>query len=146
MLSNSCKYGIRAVVFIASKQEGVGKIGLKVIGEELKIPVPYLAKILQILSKRKVLDSSKGPHGGFSLLIPAKSLTLMDIIRSIDGEDFFDRCYVTGEKCSFNEPDKGVCLLHNDLRKEKERLTQFFSGRTIDSLLRQINKNNKLNI
>jgi Rrf2 family protein len=146
MLSNSCKYGIRAVVFIASRQEGMGKVGLKVIGEELKIPVPYLAKILQNLSKRKILDSSKGPHGGFSLLIPAKSLTLMDVVRAIDGEDFFDSCYVTGERCSFSEPGKGVCLLHNDLRKEKERLTQFFSGRTIDSLLRQINKNNKLNI
>jgi Rrf2 family protein len=144
MLSNSCKYGIRAVIFIASKQEGQGKIGLKVIGEELKIPVPYLAKILQILSKRKILDSSKGPHGGFSLLIPAKNLTLMDIVRAIDGEDFFDSCYVTGERCNFNEPDKGVCLLHNDLRKEKESLTQFFSARTVDSLLRQIQKNNKL--
>lgn len=144
MLSNSCKYGIRAVIFIAHKQEGQGKVGLKVIGEELKIPVPYLAKILQILTKRKILDSSKGPHGGFSLLIPSKSLTLMDIVRAIDGEDFFDSCYVTGDKCNFNEPDKGVCLLHNDLRKEKEMLTQFFSGRTIDSLLRQIHKNNKL--
>jgi len=146
MLSNSCKYGIRAVIFIANKQEGQGKVGLKVIGEELKIPVPYLAKILQILSKRKILDSSKGPHGGFSLLIPSKSLTLMDIVRAIDGEDFFDSCYVTGEKCNFNEPDKGVCLLHNDLRKGKEMLTHFFSDRTIDSLLKQIQKNNKLTI
>jgi len=144
MLSNSCKYGIRAVIFIASKQEGQGKVGLKAIGEELKIPVPYLAKILQILSKKKILDSSKGPHGGFALLIPAKSLTLMDIVRAIDGEDFFDSCYVTGDKCNFSEPDKGVCLLHNDLRKVKERLTQFFSGRTVDSLLKQIQKNNKL--
>lgn len=144
MLSNSCKYGIRAVIFIANKQEGKGKIGLKVIGEELKIPVPYLAKILQILSKRKILDSSKGPHGGFSLLIPSKSLTLMDIVRAIDGEEFFDSCYVTGERCNFNEPDKGVCLLHNDLRKEKEMLTRFFSGRTIDSLLRQIQKDKNL--
>jgi len=144
MLSNSCKYGIRAVIFIAIRQEGQGKVGLKVIGEELKIPVPYLAKILQILSKRKILDSSKGPHGGFSLLIPSKSLTLMDIVRAIDGDEFFDSCYVTGEKCNFKEPDKGVCLLHNDLRKEKEMLTRFFSGRTIDSLLGQIQKNNKL--
>lgn len=144
MLSNSCKYGIRAVIFIATKQEGQRKVGLKLIGEELKIPVPYLAKILQTLSKRKILDSSKGPHGGFSLLIPSTTLTLMDIVRSIDGEDFFDNCYITGDKCNFNVPDKGFCLLHNDLREEKERMTQFFSGRTIDSLVRQIHKNSKL--
>ncbi|HUW92846.1 MAG TPA: Rrf2 family transcriptional regulator [Bacteroidales bacterium] len=144
MLSNSCKYGIRAVIFIASKQEGSVKVGLKQIGDELKIPVPYLAKILQILSKRKILDSSKGPHGGFSLLVPAKNLTLMDIVRAIDGADFFDRCYITGEKCNFGEPDKGLCLLHNDLRKEKERLTQFFTGRTVDSLVKLVHKNNNL--
>ena len=146
MLSSSCKYGIRAVIFIASKQEGSGKVGLKLIGDELKIPVPYLAKILQILSKRKILHSIKGPHGGFSLLVPASSLTLMDIVRAIDGGDFFDRCYITGEKCNFDEPDKGLCVLHNDLRKEKERLTQFFAGRTIDSLVRQIDRNKDITI
>lgn len=112
--------------------------GLKEITEKLKIPQPYLAKILQILAKKKILHSSKGPHGGFYLLVPADKLTLMDIIDAIDGRDFFDSCYVTGEKCNFDKPDEGRCILHNDLRQEKVRLETFFRSKTIEQLVKQV--------
>ena len=141
MLSATCKYGIRAVIFIASRPDQKLNTGLKQISDELRIPLPYLAKILQVLSRKKILHSSKGPHGGFYLLIPAAKLTLMDIIEAIDGGDFFDSCYVTGEKCSFDEPDKGVCILHNDLRKEKDNLAKFFSSKTIGDLANQVTRN-----
>lgn len=88
MLSATCKYGIRAVIFIASKSDTKANTGLKEIAEKLKIPQPYLAKILQVLARKKILHSAKGPHGGFYLLIPAEKLTLMDIIDAIDGRDF----------------------------------------------------------
>jgi len=141
MLSSTCKYGIRAVIFIASRPDPKINTGLKQISEELRIPRPYLAKILQTLSRKKILHSSKGPHGGFYLLIPAGKLTLMDIIEAIDGGDFFDSCYVTGEKCSFDQPDKGVCILHDDLRKEKDNLAKFFSSKTIGDLVTQVMQN-----
>jgi len=141
MLSSTCKYGIRAVIFIASRPDPKINIGLKQISEELRIPRPYLAKILQTLSRKKILHSSKGPHGGFYLLIPAGKLTLMDIIEAIDGGDFFDSCYVTGEKCSFDQPDKGVCILHDDLRKEKDNLAKFFSSKTIGDIVTQVMQN-----
>jgi Rrf2 family protein len=140
MLSATCKYGIRAVIFIASRPDQKINTGLKQISEELKIPQPYLAKILQVLSRKKILHSSKGPHGGFNLLIPAAKLTLMDIIEAIDGGDFFDSCYMTGEKCSFDQPDKGVCILHNDLRKVKDYLSEFFKSKTIGDLVNQVNR------
>jgi Rrf2 family iron-sulfur cluster assembly transcriptional regulator len=146
MLSSSCKYGIRAIIFIASRPDKNINTGLKQIADELKIPQPYLAKILQILSRKKILRSAKGPHGGFYLLKPADELSLMDIIEAIDGGEFFDRCYVTGEKCNFDKADKGVCVLHDDLRKEKERLSKFFSSKTIDSIIKQLNGNPSLKI
>jgi len=141
MLSSTCKYGIRAVIFIASRPDPKINTGLKQISDELRIPRPYLAKILQTLSRKKILHSSKGPHGGFYLLIPAGKLTLMDIIEAIDGGDFFDSCYVTGEKCSFDQPDKGVCILHDDLRKEKDNLAKFFSSKTIGDIVTQVMQN-----
>ena len=141
MLSATCKYGIRAVIFIASRPDQKTNTGLKQIAEKLKIPQPYLAKILQVLSRKKILHSSKGPHGGFHLLIPAEKLTLMDIIEAIDSGNFFDSCYVTGEKCNFDKPDNGVCILHNDLRKEKDNLAKFFSSKTIEDLVNQVKQN-----
>jgi len=141
MLSATCKYGIRAVIFIASRPDQKTNTGLKQIAEKLTIPQPYLAKILQVLSRKKILHSSKGPHGGFHLLIPAEKLTLMDIIEAIDGGNFFDSCYVTGERCNFDKPDDGVCILHNDLRKEKDNLAKFFSSKTIEDLVNQVTQN-----
>jgi len=141
MLSATCKYGIRAVIFIASRPDPKINTGLKQISDELRIPRPYLAKILQALSRKKILHSSKGPHGGFYLLVPPGKLTLMDIIEAIDGGDFFDSCYVTGEKCSFVQPDKGVCILHDELRKEKDNLAKFFSSKTIGDLVSQVMQN-----
>jgi len=141
MLSATCKYGIRAVIFIASRPDPKINTGLKQISDELRIPRPYLAKILQALSRKKILHSSKGPHGGFYLLVPPGKLTLMDIIEAIDGGDFFDSCYVTGEKCSFDQPDKGVCILHDELRKEKDNLAKFFSSKTIGDLVSQVMQN-----
>jgi Rrf2 family protein len=137
MLSATCKYGIRAVIFIASKPDNKKNIGLKEVAEKLRIPQPYLAKILQILARKKILHSTKGPHGGFYLMIPAGKLTLMDIIDAIDGRNFFDSCYVTGERCNFDKSDDGRCLLHNELRQEKVRLEEFFSSKTIEQLIRQ---------
>jgi len=147
MLSATCKYGIRAVIFIASKPERNANTGLKEISEKLDIPQPYLAKILQTLAKKKILHSSKGPHGGFYLMIPAEKLTLMDIIEAFDGRDFFDNCYVTGERCNLEETsDKGVCVLHNELRQEKNRLEKFFESKSIEQLVEQLRSNQSVNI
>ena len=140
MLSATCKYGLRAVIFIASRPEQKSNTGLREIAEKLKIPQPYLAKILQILSKKKILHSSKGPHGGFTLMVPAAELSMMDIIDAIDGRDFFDSCYITGERCNFDQPDRGVCIIHNDLRKEKVRLERFFSSKSIEACALQLKK------
>jgi Rrf2 family protein len=137
MLSATCKYGIRAVIFIASKPEQKGNTGLKEIAEKLKIPQPYLAKILQVLARKKILHSTKGPHGGFYLLVPASRLTLMDIIDAIDGRNFFDNCYITGERCNFDNPDDRVCVLHHDLRMEKVHLERFFSLKTVEAIVSQ---------
>ena len=146
MLSATCKYGIRAVIFIASKQESNTNTGLKEIAEKLEIPQPYLAKILQTLARKKILRSSKGPHGGFYLMTPAEKITLMDVIEALDGRDFFDNCYVTGEKCNFDEPDKGLCILHNELREEKIRMEKFFSSKSIEALVNQLNSDQSIKI
>jgi Rrf2 family protein len=138
MLTSTCKYGIRAVIFIASKPQNKANTGLREIAEKLSIPQPYLAKILQVLARKKILHSTKGPHGGFYLLIPAEKLTLMDIIDAIDGRNFFDSCYITGEKCNLESLDDGRCVLHNDLRAEKIHLEKFFSSKTIDQLVTQV--------
>ena len=134
------------MIFIASKPDPRTNTGLKEISDQLRIPQPYLAKILQTLARKKILHSPKGPHGGFYLSVPAEKLTLMDIIDAIDGRNFFDSCYVTGDKCNLEKPDDGRCILHNDLREEKVRLEKFFSSKTVEQLVGQVRNDPRVKI
>lgn len=146
MLSNSCRYGIRAVIYLASQPLSAGKTGIKKISNDLKLPTPFLAKILQQLAKQKILTSSKGPHGGFSLLKDSKKITLLDIVNSIDGYDTFTSCVMHNGTCEGVEKDKKRCPLHQDYEKSRKELIKLFSNRTIHELVIKSNKEELISI
>jgi len=135
MLSNSCRYGIRAVIYLASQPAASGKTGIKKISEDLNLPTPFLAKILQQLAKQKILSSSKGPHGGFSLLRDPRNITLFDIVNTIDGQDIFTGCIMHNGSCEGVAKDKKRCPLHEDYEKPRKELIRLFSNRTIHELV-----------
>jgi Rrf2 family protein len=134
MLSNSCRYGIRAVIYLASQPKSAGMTGIKKISDDLDLPMPFLAKILQQLAKQKILASSKGPHGGFSLLKDPKKITLLDIVNSIDGYDVFTNCVMYNGSCMEN--DKKKCPLHDDYEKPRAELISLFTNKTIFDLVK----------
>ena len=67
MFSKSCQYGLRASIFIAQQSALYKdkKVGLKAVADAINSPEPFTAKILQLLSKNGVVDSTRGPYGGF---------------------------------------------------------------------------------
>lgn len=146
MLSNSCRYGIRAVIYLASQPLTNGKTGIKKISNDLNLPTPFLAKILQQLAKQKILSSSKGPHGGFSLLRDPRKITLLDIVNTIDGYDTFTTCIMHNGSCEGVEKDKIRCPLHEDYEKSRNELIKLFSNRTIYELVVKSNMEELISI
>ena len=144
MLSNSCRYGIRAITYIASQPEQNGKTGIKQISKDLNLPTPFLAKILQQLAKQKILISSKGPHGGFSLLKDPKTITLLDIVKTIDGEDLFTNCVIHDGSCSSVNTLKLPCPIHGDYEKVRKDLIKLYSGKTIYDLVKKAHNKEKI--
>ena len=137
MLSNSCRYGIRAIIYIASKQQGNNKTGIRQIAKDLDLPTPFLAKILQQLAKQKILKSLKGPHGGFSLLRDQKKITILDIVKTIDGEDIFTNCIIHSTACTCVDKYKENCPLHDDYAKVRSELIDLFSRTTVYDLVKK---------
>jgi Rrf2 family transcriptional regulator, iron-sulfur cluster assembly transcription factor len=146
MLSNSCRYGIRAVIYLASQPLSNGKTGIKKISSDLDLPTPFLAKILQQLAKQKILSSSKGPHGGFSLLKDPQKITVLDIIKSIDGDDIFTNCVMHSGSCDSVGSDKKFCALHEEYAKTRENLVLLFNNKTIYDLVVRANSTELINI
>jgi Rrf2 family protein len=138
MLSNTCKYGIRAVIYLALNGEENKKIGIKEISEELNIPTPFLGKILQMLAKNKMLNSTKGPNGGFSLRRSANEITLLNIIEIIDGLGLFEDCLIGLSSCSAKSHQDVQCPTHRKFSPISDQIYDFFNKETIQSLADEI--------
>ncbi len=135
MLSNTCKYAIRAVIYLAVNDEEGKKIGIKQISKELDIPTPFLGKILQSLAKQKLLKSTKGPHGGFSIGLKPADITLYDIVSIIDGEDVFTNCLIGLQTCKSNDSEGHACPVHDQYHSIRRELKDFFQGETIEKII-----------
>ncbi len=133
MLSNTCKYAIRAVLYLAINESDTNKIGIKRISEALNMPSPFLGKILQVLAKHKILNSTKGPHGGFSLGKKAEDISLLDIVSIIDGLDFFSTCIIGVKVCEGDKSKQNNCPFHDKLDPLRDELHKQFKNLSIGS-------------
>lgn len=141
MLSNTCKYGIRALVYIASKS---GKkreiIGIKKISDELNLPTHFLSKILHQLVKNKILGSLKGPHGGYYFLKDPEKVSLYEVVLIIDGNSFFDDCIIQNRTCKSVDIEKSLCPMHKEFSKLRREITELFKNGTIQDLVESARK------
>jgi Rrf2 family transcriptional regulator, iron-sulfur cluster assembly transcription factor len=135
MLSHTSKYAVRALIYIGVNDEKNQKIGIKQISSALNIPAPFLSKILQSLARQKLLSSSKGPHGGFSLTKNSGNISLIDILKAIDGLDKFNECVIGVKYCSEQE---NPCVLHSYYSSLREELKKKFEEVTISELIEEI--------
>jgi len=144
MLSNSCRYGIRAVVYLASRYSEKNNIGIKEISGDLNLPAPFLAKILQQLARHKILNSVKGPNGGFSLLKKPESITMLDIVKIIDGEALFKNCLIHDGSCTEAKKSRKTCPIHDDFSKLRRDIEKLFRGKTIEELVKTAGGSKKI--
>ncbi|HAN18975.1 MAG: hypothetical protein A2X13_11730 [Bacteroidetes bacterium GWC2_33_15] len=138
MLSNTCKYAIRAIIYLALYDGENRKIGIKEISKELNIPTPFLGKILQLLAKNKLLTSTKGPNGGFGLAKPPKEITLLSIIQIIDGLDLFTECLIGLSSCKPTEHNDVQCPIHKRYEPISKQIYEMFDTENIENLKNEI--------
>jgi len=146
MLSNTCKYGIRAVLYLAANFHEEKKIGIKQISKDLNIPTPFLGKILQSLAKHKILSSTKGPHGGFGLGKEPDKISLLDIVLIIDGEDIFNVCLINITDCKDYDNGKAPCPVHNKFAPIRKMIMELFKNETIGSIINEMKKSKEIRI
>ncbi len=144
MLSSTCKYAIRAVLYLAVNADSGNKIGIKQISKELEIPTPFLGKILQTLAKHRLLSSSKGPNGGFGLGRLSKDIYLKDIVEIIDGMDSFYQCVIGIKYCS---EQISPCALHSRYASLRDEMKGLFESQNIQELAEDVKSGSqKINI
>jgi Rrf2 family protein len=135
MFSKSCEYGIRAALYIAQHANGSKNIGLKEIAADQEIPEHFLSKVLQVLVKHKILKSTRGLRGGFSLNHDANKINILGIISAIDGMDLFNTCVLGLKDCSSDKP----CPVHNKYKPIKEEFLRILTNKTLYDFVKELN-------
>ena len=129
--SKTCEYAIRSLVYFSDHSEKKSAT-VKEVGNESRVPSSYVAKIFQCLVQSRVLNSQRGPAGGYSMAVPASELTLLKIFHALDdlSKSPFSNCIMGFDKCN----DKNPCLLHPIWTKAKEEMLEKLAASTISDV------------
>ena len=84
-LSNRGRYAIRAVFDLAFHSEGEAPAQVRDVAERQRIPVRFLEQILQELKRAGLVESKRGPRGGFTLARSPDDVRLGDVLRAVEG-------------------------------------------------------------
>lgn len=109
-LSTKGKYGVRAV-FEVARHYGKGPITIKEISDRQGISISYLEQILHKLGKAGLIESVRGPAGGYLLARKPAELTIGDIVRVLEGPIALSHCLEPGESGECNQADDCVAKM-----------------------------------
>ena len=118
MFSNSCKYGLRSVIYLTEVSNVEQRVRAKEIADHLEVPLPFLSKILQDLARKGIISSIKGPNGGFYMTAEEKQQKVLDIVEAIDGLNRLTECALGLPECSNENP----CPLHHQIKVYRDNL------------------------
>lgn len=124
LLSKSCVYGVRAVLYVAGRPMGERYVSISEIAEQLGLSFHFLTKILQGLTERGILVSYRGPRGGVALGRPASRITLLDIVEALDGPEMFRSCILGLAECGARKP----CPLHREWARQRKAFRKALAG------------------
>ncbi|MBY0479895.1 MAG: Rrf2 family transcriptional regulator [Chitinophagaceae bacterium] len=135
MLSLTCKTAIKAVIYLASGFERGQKSSIKEIATDINASEHTVGKMLQTLVKEGVINSSKGPTGGFFITTKQKNQPIIHIVHAIDGKEIFNECGLGLSKCSATHP----CPMHNDYKEIRDAFKLMCQQKKVSDLCETIN-------
>ncbi len=131
MFSKACEYAIRAAIYISLQSREQQRASLKDIAQEIGSPEAFTAKILQQLVKNDIIESVKGPHGGFDIsLKKMRQVKLSMIVYAIDGDQIYKGCGLGLAECSESKP----CPVHEKFAIIRARLRRMLESTTLFEL------------
>ncbi len=128
MLSKTCEYAIRAMIYLAQHSSRTAMVNIKEIAAKIDSPELFIGKILQGLSKKGFVKSVKGRNGGFYIDGDNNKISLADIIITIDGDKMFTGCGVGLDYCS----EKNPCPVHHLYKATRTALYEIYKNATIE--------------
>ncbi len=140
-ITTKCRYGIRAMVEIGSNYPD-RPTTRREIATKQDLDDSYLENILLDLKSHEIVRSIRGVKGGFVLNKHPETITLLDIVESLQGEITPAKCVVTPEFC----PRSANCVTRPVWVKMQQAQKEVLQAVTIQDLLNEELENCHLEI
>lgn len=129
------EYGLLCSMYIAEQtKKGNDTVGAAEIADSLSIALQYTQQILQRLRKGDIIDSVRGPHGGYKLTRPSTDISVANILTAAEGDTFEVICEtkpIDSERCGSDTP----CSLRNLWVDLKDHINEFLTAKTLEELI-----------
>lgn len=133
IFSKSFGYALRSILYVVMVNENQPRVQIQEVADNLQIPKHFLGKIMKMLAKEKIIDSVKGPFGGFFVNESTTSTPLIKLMELTDGLEQFQECSLRLRKCNADKP----CPMHNRIVQNRNELIAMFSSTTVGDLIRK---------
>ena len=133
-VSTKGEYTLRAMLELAQSYKK-GPLTIKEIGERQVISVYYLEQLFSKVRRAKLVESIRGPHGGYKLARNPGKITVGDILRVAEGSlapvTCLDECPEVRKKCKFSRN----CIARLMWRELYSKMQEVFGRTTLQDLL-----------
>ena len=129
IINRSTQYTLQALLHLVGHPTG-GPLLARELAEQLNLPQPYLAKLLQGPCRLGWLTSIRGRGGGFVLNPGAEHVTLLDVLALSRGERSSRECLLGFKACD----DATACAMHCQWKPVKREILGHFGHFTLAEL------------
>lgn len=129
MVNQASEYALRAVVFLGMRRSS-DPASASDISARTMVSLPYLQKVLRLLTKAGILTAQRGAGGGFKLAKPTEQITVLEVLKACDSApQRIERCPlgISGHT--------RLCPLHSMLDQQVAGVEKVFASTTINDLL-----------
>ena len=111
IFSTKAEYGVRLMVELG-RRVGDGPTPLNVIAEREHLPLAYLERIVALLKKAELVESTRGAHGGYRLTRAPEDVLMDEVVLALEGNFAPMTCFVddtgtSGRVLCNHEADSG---------------------------------------
>jgi Rrf2 family protein len=127
-ISEASSIAMHAMVYLAADTDR--NVGVKEIAETLRVSEDHLSKVFQRLAHAGLVNSMRGPHGGFALSRQGGMITLGEVYAAIEGP-------LTETKCLLGSPicKGGTCILGGLLETVNHEIREYLDKTALTDLI-----------
>jgi Rrf2 family iron-sulfur cluster assembly transcriptional regulator len=134
-LTTKGRFAVTAMIDLALR-EAHGPVTLAGISQRQKISLSYLEQLFGKLRRFNIVDSTRGPGGGYTLARPSNEVSVADIIVAVDEPLDATQCGGKGN-CHSDEESHGRCMTHDLWTNLNLKMVEYLSSVTLKDLVQQ---------